>query len=92
MHNPVVSFLRDHLIEFVPKLLASDYDTLKAWHHKAADLIEAQQREIEALRVDAERYRWLRKHGGEHQGPEVFIDGGYWLGTELDAQIDAHLS
>jgi len=92
VNSTVVSFLHDHLIEFVSKLPAGDYDTLKAWHHKAADLIEAQQREIETLRVDAERYRWLRTHGGEHQGPEVFIDGGYWIGTELDAQIDAHLT
>ena len=47
--------------------------------------------QVARMAKDAARYRWLRTHGGEHQGPEVFIDGGYWLGTELDAQIDAHL-
>ena len=38
---------------------------------------------------DAERYRWLRAHAGEYQGPEVFIAGKYELGSDMDKAIDA---
>lgn len=48
--------------------------------------------QIARMAKDAARYRWLHDHTGEHQGPEVFIDGGYWLGNELDEQIDAAMA
>lgn len=48
--------------------------------------------QIARMAKDAARYRWLHDHTGKHQGPEVFIDGGYWLGNELDEQIDAAIT
>lgn len=48
--------------------------------------------QITRMAKDAARYRWLHDHTGEHQGPEVFIDGGYWLGNELGEQIDAAMA
>ena len=48
--------------------------------------------QVVRMAKDAARYRWLHDHTGEHQGPEVFIDGGYWLGNELDEQIDAAIT
>jgi hypothetical protein len=40
-------------------------------------------------KIDAQRYRWLREQAGSFQGPEVWIDGNYRLGTAMDAAIDA---
>ena len=48
--------------------------------------------QVARMAKDAARYRWLHTHCGKHQGPEVFIDGKYWLGTELDEQIDAAIT
>jgi len=47
----------------------------------------AQRDEFEG---DAGRYRWLREHSGEFQGPEIFVNGKYELCSDLDAAIDAH--
>ena len=57
---------------------------------EAADALTAQAAEIEALRADAERYRWLRKGGGLW-GICVW-DDDEWVGdarTNVDALIDA---
>lgn len=71
---------------------------------EAADELERLQAEVEALRKDAERYRWLRSGARERQG--VAMEGGartiardhlralmafnYWCSAEeLDAAIDA---
>lgn len=54
-----------------------------------ADALEAQAKEIEALRADAERYRWLRRL--DAAGIQVY-DGANdrsVFGEELDAAIDA---
>lgn len=56
---------------------------------EAADALEAQAKEIEALRADAERYRWLRRL--DAAGIQVY-DGANdrsVFGEELDAAIDA---
>jgi len=53
---------------------------------KERDALRAQ---VAALEGDAGRYRWLREHSGEFQGPEIFVNGKYELGSDLDAAIDA---
>jgi cell division septum initiation protein DivIVA len=50
-------------------------------NEEAAALIRKQHAEIEALRADAERYRWLRTGGIDH-----LLHGRF---EELDAAIDA---
>lgn len=45
----------------------------------------------EELERDAERYRWLKARGGAFHGPEVFINGSYALGSDIDAAIDAEM-
>lgn len=56
---------------------------------KAADALDQQVREIEALRADAERYRWLRD---EDDDPcvslvQLFTETG--KPEDVDAAIDA---
>lgn len=60
----------------------------------AADALEAQAREIEGLRKDAERYRWLRekpgtdlRYGSEQYTRVCAVCQNY--GEDLDAAIDA---
>ena len=56
--------------------------------NEAADRIEQQAREIAVLKVDAERYRWLRPRAMDLV---VDVPSGGWYpeGEELDAAIDA---
>ena len=78
-----------------------DADELYALEVKHAELVDqfeamrqqrdALQKRVTALETDAARYRWLRKHSGEFQGPEIFVNGRYELGSDLDASIDAAL-
>lgn len=61
--------------------------------HDAADAIEAQAREIEALRVNDARYRWLRDNG-MYGAPRIAVKDGYGgqelaMGEYLDAALDA---
>ncbi len=54
-------------------------------YEKAKAKIEAEERELEALRKDAERYRWLR----DAPCADVRIVGrGKRSGAELDATVD----
>ena len=59
------------------------------------DALIAERDELQAKLVgverDAERYRWLHNKTGSYQGPEVWINGDYHLGTCLDAAIDADM-
>lgn len=52
----------------------------------------AERAELEALRKDAERYRWLRRWKGQEHEPlftvQHELDGTLW-GGDLDAAIDA---
>ena len=68
----------------------------EAKHAELVDQFEAMRQQRDALRkrvtaleVDATRYCWLREHSGEFQGPEIFVNGKYELGSDLDAVIDA---
>lgn len=63
----------------------------------AADAIEALEREVEALRKDAERYRWLRKRHWSDTPPTIVVTNpsGLKLGVmtysdeRLDEVVDA---
>lgn len=56
---------------------------------EAADALTAQAREIEALRADAERYRWLRDEDDDPcvSLPQLFTETG--KPEDVDAAIDA---
>lgn len=59
--------------------------------HKMADLLREQQAEIERLRKDAERYRWLRDGGNSHRLVQRHLHtGNSWLpeSDDLDSKID----
>ena len=74
------------------------------WHEARRNAIEAGDellREIERLRADAERYRWLRDHGVTYvicryeKGEDVEHDWCGWLPLdtrETDAAIDAAIA
>ncbi|URI08793.1 hypothetical protein MW290_24765 [Aquincola tertiaricarbonis] len=59
---------------------------------RSAAAVAELQAQVEALRADAERYRWLRRwKGQEHEPPFTVcheVDGTLW-GGDLDAAIDA---
>ena len=63
---------------------------------EAADALTAQAREIEALRADAERYRWLRDDAdaGDHTIALMRLKGEVvWCGVcDYDQAIDAALA
>ena len=65
-----------------------------AWHSSeyiAAEDYDALLAELDALRADAERYRWLRGNGGDYRVTETDGFGSYCLkyDYDLDAAIDA---
>lgn len=67
--------------------------------HKMADLLREQQAEIERLRKDAERYRWLRKQEDSVADGRIDVclwsngdgadDGEALRGAQLDEAVDA---
>lgn len=50
---------------------------------------ERLREEIDALRTDTERYRWLREHKFKHNGHCFALTGPILWETTLDAAIDA---
>ena len=78
-----------------------DHDTESAAHHKsAAAELRRLHAEVEALRADAERYRWLREESGKR--PDFYSGEANWMvsrsqggmgqnffGEKIDAAIDA---
>lgn len=72
---------------------AMPFDAAVAVQYRAAaDALEAKEREIEGLRKDAERYRWLRTQDSEDfefavvKNPHFDV---FESPEELDAAIDA---
>lgn len=57
--------------------------------NEAADALEAQALEIEALRKDAERYRFLRECDLDDMAAQYWPGGEVPVGEEFDAAIDA---
>lgn len=70
----VLSFLRDNLCEFICKLPRDDYNTLRVWHHKAADLIEAQQAQRDELLAALEKLlaQFDSEIRSEYEGASVY--------------------
>lgn len=67
--------------------------SLLHWHQRAlaaeSDLAESRA-EVEGLKKDAERYRWLRDHAGKDEDQvEIFIEQESYAPGHLDAQVDA---
>lgn len=63
---------------------------------KTLDLVALMQIEIEQLRKDAERYRWLRDDATPY---EILVVGNYmesqirtFYGEDLDAAVDAAIN
>jgi predicted transglutaminase-like cysteine proteinase len=92
------------LAQQVEALTLENKNLLTANHHlidaeqQAMDEVRSLTVERDALKVDAERYQWLREieNEGDHSIGEAtdFCDGGWervtWrYGAELDASIDA---
>lgn len=71
-----------------------DFTTHKTCAHckVARDWLQAEnerlREEIDALRTDAERYRWLREHKFKHNGHCFALTGPILWETTLDAAID----
>lgn len=87
-------YFSDHEAE-VARLRAELQNAAKAALDAVALSCE-KEREADALRVDAERYRWLRNDAmtGTKHDPAVLKDGptdccDFMFGDELDAAIDA---
>ena len=83
--NPAAACAFHPLVKVVS---ADDFNALR-------DALTAARAEAEALRRDAERYRWLRVER-EHIGAEPFIGRRHpynvvscWTGLEIDRAIDA---
>ena len=87
-------------IELAEDKPSSIDDDLYAWATEAAAMLLKQAEQIEALKADAERYRWLRALPIE--APQIGLDVVTWSNddestnsgvgirlTELDAAIDA---
>jgi len=79
----MMSELVDRLRAFV-ELDGGDTADVEA----AADEIERLRAELEALRKDAERYRWLRNGCDDKGSPATRIAANCY-GMEWDAAIDA---
>jgi hypothetical protein len=82
--------------------LLRDPGSCKSWEHadrqreRAADEIERLRSECDALRKDADRYRWLRQQGWGHRGmcvaeksSSIRLGYGILEFEQLDAAIDA---
>lgn len=78
----------DRLVELTEKLQTREH-RLDAYERE----IHRLRQELEGVRRDAERYRWLREHGAGIELPDdTYTNQVYdsWLGTTaLDAAIDA---
>ena len=84
--SDIVERLREQA-ELVPVVPRAPWKAMA----EAADEITRLRAQVAALEGDAGRYRWLREHSGEFQGPEIFVNGKYELGSNLDAAIDSAL-
>lgn len=72
------------------EVLNTDTPRIKAYPLmlEAAAEIEGLRAECEALRKDAERYRWLRTHGNAFYNCTVYQG----IGAAVDAAIDAAMA
>ena len=61
-------------------------------HAPAQSALDELRREVEALRADAERYRWLRAECEKHGGLTIAKEGSWelnpWSGDDPDRAID----
>jgi seryl-tRNA synthetase len=65
--------------------MQAQLDALQTEHIAVMDERNQLRRDLEAARVDAERYRWLRDKASYHQRRTTLNDTGEGIDTRIDA-------